>query len=130
MLREYPDGRLDILTLGRRRFEIVRLNEERSFLRGSVEFFDDEDGSRGPRGRRFRARAIEGYNELQALTSEAPLPASRRERSAAELPAGATGAGSGSPADAARHPQRSRPPAATGGIPAGVPDPPAPRCST
>src|ERR1700693_6448364 len=43
VLREYPDGRLDILTVGRRRFEIVSLNEERSFLRGSVEYFDDED---------------------------------------------------------------------------------------
>jgi Lon protease-like protein len=37
VLREYPDGRLDILTLGRRRFEIERVNEERSFLRGEVD---------------------------------------------------------------------------------------------
>lgn len=43
VLREYPDGRLDILTRGRRRFEILLLNEERSFLRGAVEFFDDDD---------------------------------------------------------------------------------------
>ncbi len=41
VLRQYPDGRMDILTRGRRRFEIVLLNEERSFLRGSVDFFDD-----------------------------------------------------------------------------------------
>ena len=43
VLREYPDGRLDILTRGRRRFEILLLNDERSFLRGAVEFFDDDD---------------------------------------------------------------------------------------
>ena len=43
VLREYPDGRLDILTRGRRRFEILLLNEERSFLRGAVEFFDDDE---------------------------------------------------------------------------------------
>lgn len=43
VLRQYPDGRLDILTRGRRRFEILLLNEERSFLRGAVEFFDDEE---------------------------------------------------------------------------------------
>ena len=52
VLREYPDGRLDILARGRRRFEIERLNDERSFLRGSVEFFDDEEespaGARNP----------------------------------------------------------------------------------
>jgi hypothetical protein len=43
VLREYPDGRMDILTRGRRRFEILLLNEERSFLRGAVEFFDDDE---------------------------------------------------------------------------------------
>jgi Lon protease-like protein len=43
VLREYPDGRLDILTRGRRRFEILLLNDERSFLRGAVEFFDDDE---------------------------------------------------------------------------------------
>jgi len=43
VLKEYPDGRLDILTRGQRRFEILLLNEERSFLRGAVEFFDDDE---------------------------------------------------------------------------------------
>jgi Lon protease-like protein len=43
VLKEYPDGRLDILTRGRRRFEVLLLNDERSFLRGAVEFFDDDD---------------------------------------------------------------------------------------
>jgi len=43
VLKEYPDGRLDILTRGRRRFEILLLNEERTFLRGAVEFFDDDE---------------------------------------------------------------------------------------
>jgi Lon protease-like protein len=35
VLKEYADGRLDILTRGRRRFEILLLNDERTFLRGS-----------------------------------------------------------------------------------------------
>src|ERR1700735_5339812 len=43
VVRQYPDGRMDIVTLGRRRFEITRLNDERPFLRGAVEFFDDEE---------------------------------------------------------------------------------------
>lgn len=42
VLQRHQDGRLDILTVGRRRFRVFSLNEERSFLRGSVEFFDDE----------------------------------------------------------------------------------------
>ena len=44
VLRKYDDGRLDINTEGRQRFEIVRLDQERSFLRGEVIFFDDEPG--------------------------------------------------------------------------------------
>src|SRR5690349_24929038 len=47
VLREYPDGRMDILTRGRRRFEILLLNEERPFLRGAVEFFDDDEPDPG-----------------------------------------------------------------------------------
>ena len=77
VLREYPDGRLDILTVGRRRFEIERINDERAFLRGEVEYFDDEDEP-APEDE-FRARAIAGYNELRTLTSESPLPASESD---------------------------------------------------
>jgi ATP-dependent Lon protease len=71
VLREYPDGRLDILTVGRRRFEIMRLNDERSYLRGAVEFFDDDDAALpSPEARQ---QAIEGFNQLQALASNEPL---------------------------------------------------------
>ncbi|MGA3189762.1 MAG: LON peptidase substrate-binding domain-containing protein [Bryobacteraceae bacterium] len=62
VLHEYPDGRMDILARGRRRFEIMMLNEERSFLRGSVEFFDDEEES--PVAPDIRQRAIDGYHEV------------------------------------------------------------------
>ena len=40
--RKYDDGRMDILTVGRRRFEILLMNEEKPYLRASVEFFEDE----------------------------------------------------------------------------------------
>ncbi|HEY6307271.1 MAG TPA: LON peptidase substrate-binding domain-containing protein [Candidatus Angelobacter sp.] len=40
--KKYDDGRLDIVTEGRQRFEIGHLNQERSFLRGEVIFFDDD----------------------------------------------------------------------------------------
>lgn len=48
VLKSYPDGRMDILTRGIRRFEIVGLNEERSYLRGEVEFFDDDEPGPAP----------------------------------------------------------------------------------
>ncbi len=80
VLREYPDGRLDILTLGRRRFEIERVNEERAFLRGEVDYFDDDDTKDGaPPQDDSRARAIAGYNELRALTGDAPLAAAEAQ---------------------------------------------------
>ena len=72
VLREYPDGRLDILARGRRRFEIMRLNDERTFLRGSVEFFDDEEET--PLAPEIRQRAIDGYNEISRETVDLDKP--------------------------------------------------------
>jgi len=43
VLKNYPDGKMDILTSGRRRFEVVMLDEEKDYLRGEVQFFDDDD---------------------------------------------------------------------------------------
>ena len=40
--QKYDDGRLDIKTEGKQRFEIMQLNQERSFLQGEVLLFDDE----------------------------------------------------------------------------------------
>ena len=71
VLRKYGDGRLDILTVGRRRFEILLVNDERSFLRGAVEFFDDDEAQ--PAAPDVLEKAIEGYNALQAVSSDDPL---------------------------------------------------------
>jgi Lon protease-like protein len=71
VLRKYPDGRMDILTRGRRRFEIQRINDDRNFLRGEVDFFDDEDSAAAEAG--LRETAIHGYNQLQTLDSNDPL---------------------------------------------------------
>ena len=45
VLKKYPDGRMDILARGRRRFEIILLDEERNYLRASVAMLADEDGA-------------------------------------------------------------------------------------
>ena len=42
VLKKYDDGRLGIEAEGKQRFEIIQLNQERSFLQGEVVFFDDE----------------------------------------------------------------------------------------
>jgi Lon protease-like protein len=43
VVKRYDDGRMDIVAVGLRRFEILLLNEEKDYLRGAVEYFDDED---------------------------------------------------------------------------------------
>jgi Lon protease-like protein len=73
LIREYPDGRMDILTTGRRRFEILRLNEDRSFLRGAIEFFDDDEAPPAPP--ETRQQVIAAFNELQKLSAQGPLAA-------------------------------------------------------
>ena len=72
VLREYTDGRLDILTVGRRRFEILLVNEERAFLRGAVDFFDDE-ASTVPSD--VRERAVAGHSDACTVSGEPPLDA-------------------------------------------------------
>lgn len=72
----YPDGRMDILTRGRRRFEIQSLNEEKAYLQADVTFFDDEDFSPAPV--ELREQALSRYRELSGLNSV-------RERSEPDL---------------------------------------------
>jgi Lon protease-like protein len=43
VMKTYPDGRMDILTEGKRRFEVLELNQERSFLQADVIYLDDEN---------------------------------------------------------------------------------------
>jgi Lon protease-like protein len=42
ILEKYPDGRMDILCQGAKRFEIENLDNSRSFLQAEVDFFGDE----------------------------------------------------------------------------------------
>jgi Lon protease-like protein len=62
VITRYPDGRLDILTRGARRFEILSLDQERSFLRGEVEYFNDDDEE--PVSHEVRESAIASYRTL------------------------------------------------------------------
>lgn len=67
-IRQYPDGRMDLLTIGRRRFEINLLNEERPFLRGDVHFFDDEEDEEETTPQEMRETLV---REIQSLGERA-----------------------------------------------------------
>ena len=43
VLKRYEDGRLDILTVGQRRFLIKEIFESKAYLQASVSFFDDDE---------------------------------------------------------------------------------------
>ncbi len=62
VITQYRDGRLDVVTQGFRRFELLGLNQDRAFLRGSVEFFDDNlEADPAPE---LKEHAIARYREL------------------------------------------------------------------
>jgi Lon protease-like protein len=62
VITRYPDGRMDILTRGGRRFEILSIDQEKSYLRGEVEFFNDEDDELV--SRELKDDALAGYRTL------------------------------------------------------------------
>lgn len=68
VVRRYPDGRFDVVTRGRRRFEIVSLDQEKDYLRGEVLFFDDEDET--PISPELRQRALEARDRIRRALPE------------------------------------------------------------
>ena len=67
--KEYPDGRLDILTEGRQRFELVSVNQERSFLQAEVLLIDDEPGMPAEQD---TSRALQLHSDLLAIAGARP----------------------------------------------------------
>jgi Lon protease-like protein len=62
--KEYPDGRMDLVAEGRKRFEVLELNRERSFLQAEVLMVPDEPGTASPED---KARAIHAHLEVLSL---------------------------------------------------------------
>jgi hypothetical protein len=78
VLERYPDGRFDILTRGQRRFEILSIDQELDWLRGEVEFFDDDDFS--PVNIQLREKACASWSEINTA-----LAATDRQTQEADL---------------------------------------------
>lgn len=62
--KQYSDGRMDLISRGRDRFEILELNKERSFLRAEVMTIPDEPSKADDAE---KARALELHREILAL---------------------------------------------------------------
>jgi len=67
VVERYPDGRMDIVTRGQRRFEILSLNQEKDYLQGEVNFFDDEDFEATPA--ELRDQALSHYRAMSGLSA-------------------------------------------------------------
>lgn len=64
VVKEYSDGRLDLVSEGRKRFELLHVDQERSFLRGEVLMIEDEPELPPQED---TARATQLHSELLAL---------------------------------------------------------------
>ncbi|MGH9719130.1 MAG: LON peptidase substrate-binding domain-containing protein [Bryobacteraceae bacterium] len=72
VLKEYPDGRMDIVTAGVRRFTIDSLDDDKSYLRGEVSFFDDDEDP-APAPDDLRRKALEEYRHWLDLEEPGPF---------------------------------------------------------
>jgi Lon protease-like protein len=71
--KKYEDGRMDIVTEGRARFEVLQLNQERSFLQGEVIYLRDELGA--PSQEEI-AQALKLHGEIMTLAGAEPARSS------------------------------------------------------
>jgi Lon protease-like protein len=67
--KKYPDGRIDIVTEGRARFEVIQLNHERSFLQAEVLYLQDEPEAAS---KEETAQAMKLHGEIMTLAGAEP----------------------------------------------------------
>lgn len=65
VLKRYDDGRMDIMTEGRRRFSVREVNNDRSFFQAKVDFLPDADAALSAHD---RGRALALAEELLGMT--------------------------------------------------------------
>jgi len=76
--KRYDDGRMDILTRGVERFEVLGVNEERSFLQAEVALIEDEPGKPPPQ---MVQQAVRLHAEIVKLSgAEAAGPEESADR--------------------------------------------------
>ena len=69
VLKRYEDGKLDIMTVGQRRFVIVETDESKAYLQATVEYFDDDEKEEelDDRDRELALKGLILHNELSRL---------------------------------------------------------------
>ena len=72
--KKYDDGRLDILTRGVERFEVIQVNEDRSFLQAEISVVQDEDEPDTPAAQMV-TQAVRLHAEIAKLAGAEPTGA-------------------------------------------------------
>jgi Lon protease-like protein len=67
--KKYDDGRMDIVTQGAQRFEVMQINQERAFLQAEVLYFRDETETAAAED---IAQAEKLHNEILTLAGATP----------------------------------------------------------
>jgi Lon protease-like protein len=69
VLKKYPDGRMNILAEGKKRFEVLQVNQERAFLQAEVFYLEDENQ---PAAAGDVEKAIRLHQEIMELAGAQP----------------------------------------------------------
>jgi len=69
VIKRYPDGRIDLVVIGQKRFQVSFFDSERSYLRASVELLPDSVGGRSPSEQLVR-HALDLYAQAAKLMGE------------------------------------------------------------
>ena len=67
--KKYDDGRMDILTRGVERFEVIHVNEDRSFLQAEITVVEDEPGKPAAQ---IVTQAVRLHAEIAKLAGSEP----------------------------------------------------------
>ena len=69
VLKQYSDGRLDLVAVGRKRFQVSFFDSEKTYLRASVELLPDSVGAQEPSENLVR-QALDLYAQASKLMGE------------------------------------------------------------
>jgi Lon protease-like protein len=85
--KKYDDGRMDILTRGVERFEVIQVNEDREFLQAEISVVQDEDEPGKP-AEQMVTQAVRLHAEIAKLAGTEPSGPDEHARNLSFLLAG------------------------------------------
>jgi Lon protease-like protein len=69
VIKRYPDGRLDLVAVGRKRFQVSFFDSEKAYLRASIELLPDSMSGREP-SQELARQALDLYAQASRLMGE------------------------------------------------------------